>query len=45
MSYSIESITADCYPGSAVLINLLDIQGDGARHHILSDIRCISKVK
>lgn len=26
MSYSIESITADCYPGSAVLINLLDIR-------------------
>ena len=30
MSYSIEPLTADCYPGTSVLINKLDIRDAAA---------------
>lgn len=28
MAYSMDPLTADCYPGTAVLINKLDIKDD-----------------
>ena len=28
MSYSIDSLTADCYPGTSCLINKLDIRDE-----------------